>query len=100
MNESRHSGDSNSHTAIEDQTFINKQTRYGIIFSLIWLAGFGSTYAFFCGVRSLKRIKGSEHRLYGKLRAWWCVIVGGLGMLFLLYFIGTFILYSMGFLGN
>ena len=87
-------------SAIEQQNQVDRKTHYGIIFSLIWFAGIGSTYAFVCGVQSLRVIRNSQHRLRGKFRAWWCVIVGGLGMLLLVYLGVAYVLYKLGIGGH
>ena len=52
----------------------------GVLFSILWLMGFGSLYAFRCGLRSRRMIQASGGSLRGQGRTWWCLIVGGLGM--------------------
>jgi hypothetical protein len=40
----------------------------------------GSLYAFVCGFRARRLIRASGGSLSGTKRAWWCLIVGGIGM--------------------
>jgi hypothetical protein len=64
----------------------------GILFSILWLMGFGSLYAFWCGLRARRMIRASAGALTGGGRAWWCLIVGALGMLvwFPIFAVGIF----------
>ena len=64
----------------------------GIVFSIVWVAGFGSLYAFLCGLRARRMIQASGGTLEGRGRAWWCLIVGALGMLmwFPIFAVGIF----------
>ena len=64
-----------------EQAQVNTLLRYGIVFSLVWLAGFGSAFALFAGYKARKEIKKSNRQLSGLGRAWWCLVVGGLGVL-------------------
>ena len=84
----------------EQQQEVSRRLHYGIIFSLIWLAGLGSLYSFIQGVIALRAIIRSDYHLHGVLRAWWCIIVGGLGALFLLWFASTLVLYQFGIKGG
>ena len=52
----------------------------GIVFSLVWIMGFGSLYAFILGLRARRIIRASGGALKGTKRAWWCLIVGAIGM--------------------
>jgi hypothetical protein len=59
---------------------LDSMLRFGIICSIVWMVGFGSLYAFLCGLRARSIIKASDGQLVGMGRAKWCIIVGGLGM--------------------
>ena len=63
------------------QIKVSKLLALGFVFSIVWLAGIGSFIAFILGVRALRMISDSEIKLSGKILAWWCIIVGGLGMI-------------------
>ena len=52
----------------------------GVLFSIVWLMGFGSLYAFWCGIRARRMIRASNGALTGSGKAWWCLVVGGIGM--------------------
>ena len=75
---------------------INRQLYFGVVFSIVWLFGIGSLYSCIQGVRALQTIRYSEYRLRGSLRAWWCIIVGGLGGVFFIWLAVTFAMYQMG----
>jgi hypothetical protein len=62
-----------------EQTKLNKILTRGIVFSIIWLAGFGSALALYQGLQA-RRIIELNPELQGTGRAWWCIIVGGLGV--------------------
>lgn len=63
-----------------EQKSINSLLKWGIVFSIVWLAGLGSLIAFRNGLKVKGKIKRNQE-LIGKGRAWWCIIVGGLGFL-------------------
>lgn len=63
------------------QDQVDRSLKWGIVFSICWLVGLGSLYAFIQGLRTRKAIVRSEGQLVGTGRAWWCIIVGGLGFL-------------------
>ena len=62
-----------------DQQKLNAALRWGIAFSVVWLAGIGSLIAMYLGLRG-RRIITANPGLRGKGRAWWCIIVGGTGV--------------------
>jgi undecaprenyl pyrophosphate phosphatase UppP len=66
---------------LELQIKVSKMLALGFVFSIVPLAGIGSFIAFISGVRALRMINESETKLSGKFLAWWCIIVGGLGMI-------------------
>jgi hypothetical protein len=57
--------------------------KIGIILSLIWLFGIGSLIAFRNGLKA-KKIINKNPKLSGKSGAWWCLIVGSIGILLLI----------------
>lgn len=63
-----------------EQAQVNKLLRWGIFFSMVWLAGVGSFIAMRRGMRARRLIKQSDGRLQGMGRVWWCLIVGGFGL--------------------
>jgi len=64
----------------DEQSQLNKLLWRGIFFSIAWLAGVGSFIAFRSGLRGRRLIGHSAGRLQGMGKAWWCLIVGGLGL--------------------
>jgi len=65
-----------------NQNEIDSMLKKGIIFSILWLAGIGSLIAIIAGNKAKKAINASNGKLQGKGRALWCLIVGGVGLLF------------------
>jgi hypothetical protein len=53
----------------------------GIVFSIIWILGFGSAYSVFLAFTAWRAIRSSNGSIHGTARVWWCFIVGGLGVL-------------------
>lgn len=64
------------------QEKVDSMLKWGIVFSILWCAGVGSLIAFIYGIKSRKIINQSNGELVGEGRVWWCLIVGGLGILF------------------
>jgi hypothetical protein len=64
---------------MDDQSKLNKILVRGLVFSIIWLAGFGSAIALYEGLKARRMIEANP-LLRGKFRAWWCIIVGGCGV--------------------
>ena len=67
--------------AVVDQERLDSMLARGILFSIVWILGFGSLYAFLTGLRARRLILTSGGTLVGMKRAWWCLTVGGIGML-------------------
>jgi hypothetical protein len=67
-------------SASVDQPSIDRILRWGIVFSLLWLMGFGSAIAVFNGLRARRLVERSNGRFVGMGRVWWCLVVGGLGI--------------------
>ena len=66
---------------VQVQRQIDAVLRRGIIFSIIWLAGIGSIIAIFSGLKAKKLIAQLGVEASGMGRVWWCLIVGGGGLL-------------------
>jgi hypothetical protein len=54
----------------------------GVVFSIFWVAGFGSAYAIVCAMRARRIIKEWGLGRYGFFRFWWCIILGIFGVCF------------------
>ena len=57
----------------ELQIKTSKVLSRGFIFSIVWLAGIG--------LQARKLINQSDSEISGIKMAWWCIIVGGIGMI-------------------
>lgn len=69
------------------QQSLDKTLIWGIVFSLIWIWGIGSLIAFVCGIKARKAIIASNGNCQGTIRVWWCLLVGGFGVLWSVTFI-------------
>lgn len=56
---------------------------YGFAFSLLGIGGLAPLIAFIIGWQARRRIKQSPVKLVGAKLAWWCLVVGGVGMIIL-----------------
>jgi hypothetical protein len=63
------------------QKKVNSLLKWGVVFSLVWLAGIGSLISIIIGTKAKKIIKESNGDILGSGRVRWCLIVGGLGMI-------------------
>ena len=63
-----------------NQEQIDRMLKWGIVFSILWLAGLGSLFAIIAGSKAKKAIDASNGTLVGTGKAWWCLVVGGLGL--------------------
>jgi hypothetical protein len=68
---------------LELQIRVSKLLSRGFIFSLVWMGGLGSLVAFIYGLKARRIIRQSKGELAGIKLAWWCIIVGGAGMIIL-----------------
>lgn len=64
------------------QDQIDRILKWGIVFSILWLAGIGSLFSIIVGLKTRKVINESNGALVGTGRAWWCLVAGGLGLAF------------------
>jgi hypothetical protein len=70
--------DKNSHL----QDHVDSILRKGILFSILWLMGVGSVISIFHALKALRIIKQSNGAITGMGKVWWCLIVGGWGVMF------------------
>ncbi len=68
---------------LELQIKVSKLLSRGFVFSIVWLGGIGSLIAFISGLKARKISNRSKGEIGGIKLAWWCIIVGALGMIFL-----------------
>src|SRR5262245_62517114 len=66
---------------VEAQRRIDAVLRRGIVFSLVWLAGIGSLIAILSGLKAKRLMARLGPEASGTGRVWWCLIVGGVGLL-------------------
>ena len=64
------------------QQTVDSMLRRGIVFSIVWLEGVGSFIAVVQAIRARKMILESAGQITGMEKVWWCLIVGGLGLVF------------------
>ena len=62
------------------QEKVRRLLKWGVIFSILWLGGIGSLVAIVCGAKARRLIKESGGQIRGTGGAWWCLIVGSLGL--------------------
>jgi hypothetical protein len=65
------------------QIKVSKILSRGFVFSIVWMGGIGSLIAFLSGLKARKIIRESNGVIHGMKMAWWCIIIGGLGMIVL-----------------
>jgi hypothetical protein len=63
------------------QVQVRMLLRSGVLFSVLWLAGIGSLIALWRGLEAKRLIERADRPLEGMGAAWWCIIVGSLGIL-------------------
>ncbi|MBC7798327.1 MAG: hypothetical protein H7Z37_15765 [Pyrinomonadaceae bacterium] len=68
-------------TNLELQIKVSKILSNGFVFSLVWLVGIGSLVAFVSGLKARRIIRRSNFKIHGLKIAWWCIIIGALGMI-------------------
>jgi hypothetical protein len=62
------------------QARVSRMLGIGFAFSIVWLSGLGSLIALIIGLRARRIIMLSEEEISGIRLAWWCIILGGLGV--------------------
>jgi hypothetical protein len=78
----------------EDQLNVNRMLNRGVLFSIIWLVGIGSLIAVVQALKARRLIRESNGKLNGNGKVWWCLILGGLGLLFWIPMIGGLVVSS------
>jgi len=73
-------GDGTGKPTITDQERVRSLIKRGVIFSIVWLMEIGSLIAVVMGLKAHRLIKASGGQLKGNGGAWWCLIVGGIGL--------------------
>ncbi len=66
---------------LELQVKVSRILSRGFIFSIVWLAGLGSLIALISGLQAKKIINQSNGEIVGAKMAWWCIIVGTIGLI-------------------
>jgi hypothetical protein len=69
------------------QIRVSKMPGYGFAFSIVWAGGVGSLIALIIGLRARNLIKQSNGEISGMKLAWWCIVVGALGVLTILPYV-------------
>jgi undecaprenyl pyrophosphate phosphatase UppP len=68
---------------LELQIKVSKLLSRGFVFSIVWIGGIGSLIAFISGLKARKIISQSNREIGVIKMAWWCIVVGALGMIIL-----------------
>jgi hypothetical protein len=66
---------------LQQQVRVSKMLGVGFACSLLGAAGIASAVALIIGLRARSIIKESNNDIVGIRMAWWCIIVGALGLL-------------------
>jgi hypothetical protein len=66
--------------ALHLQRQVDDMLKLGLILSIVWCAGIGSLMALINGLRAMRIIRASNGDIAGIGRAWWCIIVGCIGV--------------------
>ena len=77
-------GEFSETTREEVQRKVKSLLRIGIFFSVFWLAGIGSIISIVLGLKAKNIIKRANMNINGMGGVYWCLIVGGLGLVILL----------------
>lgn len=74
-------GEFGEKTKEDVQRKVSSLIRVGIIFSIFWIAGIGSIISIVLGVKARNIIKRANVNITGMGGVYWCLIVGGLGLI-------------------
>ncbi len=77
-------GEFSETTREEVQRKVKLLLRIGIFFSIFWVAGIGSIISIVLGLKARNIIKRANMDINGMGGVYWCLIVGGLGLIILL----------------
>jgi hypothetical protein len=63
------------------QEHVKSLVKWGVVFSIVWLAGIGSLVALVLGSKARNIIKQSNTTIKGMGGVWWCLILGAFGII-------------------
>ena len=66
---------------LELQVRVSKILGLAFALSITGVGGIGSLMAFILGLKALRTIGRAQVKINGRVLAWWCILVGGLGTL-------------------
>jgi hypothetical protein len=75
------SGELSEKTPEDVQRKVSSLIRIGIILSIFWLAGIGSIISIVLGLKARNIIKRANVNISGMGGAYWCLIVGSVGLI-------------------
>jgi hypothetical protein len=68
---------------LQQQVRVSKMLGVGFACSLLGVGGITSVVAVIIGLKARRIIKASHGELDGIVMAWWCILIGALGLLLL-----------------
>lgn len=69
---------------LERQVKVSKMLGMAFVLSITGIFGVGSLIALILGWKARRIIQASNGRISGRAMAWWCILAGALGTLFIL----------------
>ena len=77
---------------LEQQIKVSKMLGMAFVLSITGIFGVGSLIALILGWKAWRIIQASDGRIGGRAMAWWCILVGTLGVLIILVAAAAFII--------
>ena len=77
---------------LEAQIKVSKMLSYGFVFTILPIPGVYSLIAVILGLKARRMIKRADVELSGIVLSWWCIIVGGINLLFFLLYLISILL--------
>ena len=74
-------GEFSEKTKEDVQRKVRLLLRIGILFSIFWIAGIGSIISIVLGLKARNIIKRANMNINGMGGVYWCLIIGGLGLI-------------------
>ena len=74
-------GEFSEKTKEDVQRKVRLSLRIGIFFSIFWIAGIGSIISIVLGLKARNIIKRANMNINGMGGVYWCLIIGGLGLI-------------------
>lgn len=71
----------NRDSSAATQREVDRLLRRGIWFSIFWVMGVGSAIAVVNALKADRLMRRSGGALKGRVKVWWCYIIGGCGLL-------------------